>query len=196
MLRNTTMRVAAPPNPRLQRTPSAPLSRKPLGGRSGLLTAVAAALLVFSCDKEAKRAPVVVRNPDYIVARPIRREPDAEHTLRVEFPYAGAGYGYASAVPLLDLHSINILGATFAGGRTSIVGEATIWLPLTPEASQRLETWSAEHKGDYLGIFLRGKLVAVPQIKASIGGGIPLRVPSKTEGDVVIRELRNGGATQ
>jgi hypothetical protein len=167
-----------------------------LGGRRGLLAAVVSALLVFSCDKEAKHAPVVVRNPDYIVVRPIRREPDAEHTVQVEFPYAGAGYGYASAAPLLDLHSINILGATFAGGRTSIVGEATIWLPLTPEGSRRLEAWSAEHMGDYLGIFLRSKLVDVPQIKASIGGGIPLRVPSKTEGDLVMRELRNGGATQ
>ena len=192
------MSVSRPPNPRLQRTRAvrSPLSRQPLGGRNGLLAAVVSVLLVFSCDKEAKRAPVVVRNPEYIVVRPIRREPDAEHTLRVEFPYAGAGYGYASAAALLDLRSIDVLGATFAGGRTSIVGEATIWLPLTPEASRRLEAWSAEHKGDYLGIFLRGKLVAVPQIKGSIGGGIPLRVPGKTEGDLVIRELRNGGATQ
>jgi hypothetical protein len=158
--------------------------------------ALVLALLAFSCDKEAERAPVVVSNPDYIVVRPTRREPDAEHTVRVEFPYAGAGYGYASAAPLLDLRSIYIPGVTFAGGRTSVVGEATIWLPLTSEASQRLETWSTEHKGDYLGIFLRGKLVAVPEIKTSFGGGIPLRVPSKTEGDLVIRELRNGGAAQ
>lgn len=165
-------------------------------GISGLLAAVVSALLAFSCAEEAKRAPVIVRNPDYIVVRPIKRKPDAEHMLRVEFPYAGAGYGYASAAPLLDLNSINIGGVTFAGGRTSVVGEATIWLPLTPEASQRLETWSTQHTGDYLGIFLKGKLVAVPQIKASIGGGIPLRVSSKTEGDLVIRELRSGGATQ
>ena len=168
----------------------------PLGARSSLFAAVASALLVCSCDKEAVRAPVVVSNPDYVVVRPIKREPDAEHTLRVEFPYAGAGYGYASAAPLLDLNSINIPGVAFAGGRTSIVGEATIWLPLTPEASQRLETWSTEHEGDSLGIFLRGKLVAVPQVKTSFGGGIPLRVPSKAEGDLVIRELRNGGAAQ
>jgi hypothetical protein len=185
------------PNPRLQRARlRSPLSRKTLGDRRGLLAVVVSTLSVFSCDNEAKRAPVVVRNPDYIVVRPVKREPDAEHTLRVEFPYAGAGYGYASAEPLLDLHSINIVGVTFAGGRTSVVGEATIWLPLTPEARQRLETWSAQHTGDYLGIFLRGKLVAVPQIKTSIGGGIPLRVQSKMEGDLVMRELRNGGATE
>ena len=192
-----TVRGRNRPTPRLQPTCSARLrssvSRKRLGARSGLLAAAVSALLVPSCGKEAERAPVAVRNPDYIVVRPIKGEPDAEHTLRVDFPYAGAGYGYASAAPLLDLHSINIPGVTFAGGRTSTVGEATLWLPLTPEASQRLETWSTEHKGDSLGIFLRGKLVAVPQVKTSIGGGIPLRVAGKTEGDLVLRELHNGG---
>ena len=166
------------------------------GARSGLLAAVVSALLLLSCGKEAERSPVAVRNPDYIVVRPIKREPDTEHTLLVEFPYAGAGHGYASAAPLLDLRSINIPGVTFAGGRTSVVGEATLWLPLTPEASQRLETWATEHKGDFLGVFLRGKLVAVPQVKSSFGGGIPLRVASKTEGDLVLKELRNGGAAQ
>jgi len=184
------------PDTRLQPAPlTSPQSRRPLGAPSGLLAAMVLALLVFfSCDREAECAPVVVSNPDYVVVRPIKREPDAEHTLRVEFPYAGAGYGYAAATPLLDLRSIDIPGATFAGGRTSVVGEATIWLPLTSEASQRLEAWSTEHKGDFLGIFLRGKLVAVPQVKTSFGGGIPLRVPSKMEGDLVLRELRNGGA--
>jgi hypothetical protein len=156
------------------------------------LAAAVSALLLLSCGREAERAPVAVRNPDYLVVRPIQREPDAEHTLPVEFPFSG----YASAAPLLDLRSINIPGVTFAGGRTSVVGEATLWLPLTPEGSQRLETWSAAHKGDSLGIFLRGKLVAVPQIKGSFGGGIPLRVASKTEGDLVLKELRNGGAAQ
>lgn len=191
--------MSTPPNPPPQRLRSgplrSPLSRKQFGGPGSVLAAAVSALLALSCESDAKRAPVVVRNRDYIVARPIRREPDAEHTLRVEFPYVGSGYGYASAAPLLDLNSINIPGVTFAGGRTSVVGEATIWLPLTPEASRRLETWSAEHKGDYLGIFLRGKLVAVPQIRASFGGGIPLRVQSKAEGDLVISEVRSGGAT-
>jgi len=189
----------SPPNTALQRTrsapPRSPLSFKTLGGGGSVLAGALSVLLAFSCESDAKRAPVVVRNRDYIVARPIRREADAEHTLRVEFPYGGAGYGYASRVPLLDLNSINIPGVTFAGGRTSVVGEATIWLPLTPEASRRLETWSAEHEGDYLGIFLRGRLVAVPQIKGSFGGGIPLRVPSKAEGDLVISEVRGGGVS-
>ncbi len=194
-------RGMAPPNKRVQRTRSSaspPCSRRmrrPFGGRSGAIAVVTSALLVFACHK-AKPAHVIVRNPDYLVVRPIKREADAEHTAPVELPYSGAGFGFASASVLLDLNSIDLGAVTFAGGRTSIAGEATIWLPLTPEASQRLEAWSAQHAGDYLGVFLRGKLVAAPQIKSGIGGGIPLRVSSKSEGDLVLRELRSGGVAQ
>jgi hypothetical protein len=164
--------------------------------RSGAVAIAAWATLFLACGEAAKPARVVVRNPDYLVARSITREADAEHTMRVELPYSGAGYGFASDATLLDLNSIDLAAVAFAGGRTSLVGEAAIWLPLTPEASQRLEAWSAAHAGEYLGIFLKGRLVAAPQIKSRIGGGIPLRVPSKSEGDVVLRELRSGGAAQ
>jgi preprotein translocase subunit SecD len=155
------------------------------------------ALLVCACQKQdAKPAHVIARNPGYLVVRPIKREADAEHTARVEIPYSGAGYGFASSSVLLDLNSVDLGAVTYAGGRTSIAGEATIWLPLTPEGSRRLAAWSGQHAGDYLGIFLKGKLVAAPRIEARIGGGIPLRVPSKREGDLVLEELRNGGATR
>ena len=77
-----------------------------------------------------------------------------------------------------------------------MVGEATIWLPLTPEGSRRLEEWSTHAEGDFLGIFLKGKLVAAPQVKSKLSGGIPLRVTSKSEGDSVLKELRSGGATE
>ena len=167
-----------------------------LGGvrRNGAVAIAAWAILFLACGEAAKPARVVVRNPDYLVARSITREADAEHTIRVELPYSGAGYGFASDATLLDLNSIDLAAVAFAGGRTSLAGEATIWLPLTPEASQRLEAWSAEHAGAYLGIFLKGKLVAAPQIKSRIGGGIPLRVAGKSEGDAVLRELRSGGS--
>ena len=137
-----------------------------------------------------------MRNPDYFVARPIQREADAEHTSRVDLPYSGAGYGFASDAALLDLNSIVLDGVAFSGGRTSLAGEAALWLPLTPEGSRRLEAWSAAHTGEYLGLFLKGKLVSAPKIKSQIGGGIPLRVASKSEGDLVLKELRSGGAAQ
>lgn len=157
---------------------------------------LAAVLLAYACQKaEPRPAHIIVRNPDYLVVRSIRREGDADHMTRVQLPYSGAGYGFASTSALLDLTSFDLGGATFAGGRTSVVGEATIWLPLTPDASRRLEDWSAGHVGDYLGIFLKGRLVAAPQIRSKMGGGLPLRVPSKSDGDVVLRELRSGGAT-
>jgi hypothetical protein len=171
----------------------------PLVRRIGATAIVASGLLAIACHKhkeEAEPARVVVQNPDYLVVRPIKRDADAEHTTRVELPYSGAGYGFASDTALLDLSSINVGAVDFAGGRTSLAGEATLWLPLTPEASQRLEAWSAEHAGEYLGIFLKGKLVAALEIKSRIGGGIPLRVSSKSEGDAVLRELRGGGATR
>jgi hypothetical protein len=189
------------PNMRVQRTRSAslrsPLTRGPLGRRSRPVAVAASALLFLACQKEGS-TPVqaVVRNPEYLVVRSITREADAEHTTRVEFPYAGAGYGFASTVALLDLNSIELGAVGFAGGRTSVAGEATLWLPLTAGGTQRLEDWSAHHEGDYLGIFLRGKLVAVPRIESKIGRGIPLRVRSKSEGDVVMHELQNGGAVQ
>jgi len=157
----------------------------------------ASALFGFAChERGAHPRQVVVRNPEYFAARPIQREADAEHTILVELPYSGAGAGYAADAPLLDLNSIVLEGVEFSGGRTSLVGEATLWLPLKPEASRRLEAWSAQHTGEYLGIFLKGKLVSAPQIKSRISGGIPLRVPSKSEGDVVLKELRDGGAAQ
>jgi hypothetical protein len=159
--------------------------------------ALAAVLLVGACrEPEAASASVSVRDPEYLVVRPIRSERDAEYTIPVDLPYAGAGFGFASSQALLDLNSVELGSVAFAGGRTSIVGEATIWLPLKPEASRRLEAWSSEHTGDYLGIFLKGRLVAAPRIRSRIGGGIPLRVPSKSEGDVVLRELRAGGARE
>ncbi len=156
----------------------------------------ALAIQFLACGEATKPMRVVVRNPEYLVVRSITREADAEHTRPVELPYSGAGYGFASDTVLLDLNAIDLGAATFAGGRTSLVGEAAIWLPLTPEASRRLDAWSAGHAGEYLGIFLKGKLVSAPRITSRIGGGIPLRVRSKTEGDVVLRELRSGGATQ
>ena len=137
-----------------------------------------------------------MRNANYIVVRSITREADAEHTTRVELPYAGAGYGFASSSPLLDLNSFDLGAAAFAGGRTSIAGEATIWLPLTAEGSRRLAAWSGQNVGGYLGIFLRGQLVAAPRVTSQLGGGIPLRVASKREGDVVLEELHNGGAAR
>jgi hypothetical protein len=155
--------------------------------------AVAAALVAAGCRRQETPAPVVVRNPDYVVVRTIRLEPDAEHLTRVDFPSSAAGYGYASSSALLDLNSFDLAAAAFAGGRTSIVGEATIWLPLTPEGSRRLDEWSSAHPGEHLGVFLKGRLVEAPQVRGAFGGGIPLRVSGKTEGDVVLKELRNGG---
>ena len=154
----------------------------------------AALLLTTACARTDVPERVAVRNPDYLVVRTIAREADAEHGMRVDLPYAGAGYGYASTAPLFDLTAVDAARATFAGGRTSLAGEATIWLPLTAEGRARLEAWSSTHAGDRLGIFLDGRLVAAPQIKTAIGGGIPLRVESKGEGDAVLARLRNGGA--
>lgn len=160
------------------------------------LAAVSACVVLAACGGEGASSPVAVRNPEYLVVRPIRREADAEHTIRVDLPLSGGGSGFAATSPLLDLSSFNPAAATFSGGRTSIVGEATIWLPLTAEGSRRLEAWS-EHAGDdLLGIFLKGKLVAAPHVNGPIGGGIPLRVSGKSEGDRVLKELRNGGVAE
>ncbi len=159
---------------------------------------LAAASLAIGCGRsETSRpsAPVVVRNPDYLVVRTIRREADAEHVERVELSMAGGGYGFVSTTPLLDLNAFDLAAAEFAGGRTSVVGEAAIWLPLKPDARRRLEEWSSAHQGDSLGIYLKGRLVSAPKVQGTIGAGIPLRVSSKSEGDIVLGELRNGGAT-
>lgn len=126
--------------------------------------------------------------------RSIRREPDAEHTLRVELPFSGAGYGFASSAKLLDLNSFDLGAVAFAGGRTSIAGEATLWLPLSPEGRRRLAAWSESHTGDDFGIFVKGRLAAAPRIQTPVGSGIPLRVASKREGDEILEELRHGGA--
>ena len=158
-----------------------------------VLALAASVFFAAGCARQEAQTPVVVRNPDYLVVRPIRREADAQHTIRVELPYSGAGYGFASAEALLDLNSFNLAAAGFSGGRTSVVGEAMIWLPLTGEGSRRLEAWSSGTGEKRLGIFLNGKLVAAPEIKSAIGGGIPLRVASKSEGNRVLEELRNGG---
>ena len=141
---------------------------------------------------------MAIRNPEYLVVRTITREPDAAQTIPVDLPEAGAGYGFASTEPLLDLSSCEPGAAAFSGGRTSVVGEAMIWLPLTPEGSRRLESWSRrpERQYQYLGIFLRGRLIAAPRVTTPLSGGIPLRVASKGEGDRVLRELRNGGVTE
>jgi hypothetical protein len=167
------------------------------GRRPGAVAGVAWTLFALACHKEEPRpAHVIVRNPDYLVVRSIRREADAEHTNRVDLPSSGAGYGFASSSTLLDLNSFELGAVDFAGGRTSVAGEATLWLPLTPAGSRRLEAWSSHPDGDFLGIFLKGELVAAPQIKGKIGGGIPLRVAGKREGDLVLKELRNGGTTE
>jgi hypothetical protein len=162
-----------------------------------LIATLAAASIAIACGRsEASRpaGPVVVRNPDYLVVRTIRREADAEHVEPVELSMAGGGFGFVSTTPLLDLNAFDLAAAEFAGGRTSVVGEAAIWLPLKPEARRRMEEWSSAHPGDYLGIYRNGRLVSAPKIQGTIGAGIPLRVSSKSEGDIVLGELRNGGA--
>ena len=112
--------------------------RRPLGHAIGAVAVAASALFAFACHKEAANPVRVVRNPGYFTARPIQREADAEHTILVELPYSGAGAGYAADAPLLDLDSIVLDAVAFSGGRTSLAGEATLWLPLKPEASRRL----------------------------------------------------------
>jgi len=166
-------------------------------GRRVVLALMSSAVLAWGCPGDgAAPSRVVVRNPEYLVVRSIRREADAEHTDRVALPHAGAGYGFASPTVLLDLRSFDLGAVNFAGGRTSMAGEATLWLPLTPEGSRRLEDWSARHAVDYLGIFLEGRLVGAPQVEGRIGGGLPLRVASKRDGDAVLETLRRGGAPQ
>jgi hypothetical protein len=158
--------------------------------------AVVGGLTVLGCQRQETAAPVIVRDPSYLVVRPIRREADAEHTIPVDLPDAGAGYGFASTTPLLDLSSFELGRVEYAGGRTSVVGEATIWMPLTPEGSRRLQEWSSSHVGEHLGMFLKGKLVSAPVVRSAVSGGVPLAVPSKSEGDRVLKELRNGGAPE
>ena len=53
----------------------------------GLVGLLAFALAAWAChERETKPKTVVVRNPDYLVVRPIRREADAEHSLLVDLP--------------------------------------------------------------------------------------------------------------
>jgi hypothetical protein len=95
----------------------------------------------------------------------------------------------------LDLRSFDAAEARFAGGRTSIVGAASLWVPLTAEASPRLAAWAARAaEGERLGVFLDGRLVAAPRSREATGGGVFVPVSSKSDGDRVLRELRNGGA--
>jgi hypothetical protein len=157
-----------------------------------------ASLLLSACSRPEPPVHVEVRNPEYLVVRTITRAPDAEHAIPVELPYAEVRQGFASNAELLDLRSCEPGGATFAGGRTSVVGEATIWLPLTAEGSRRLEAWSSrpERADQYLGIFLRGRLIAAPRVTSRLSGGLPLRVAGKSEGDRVLRELRRGGIAE
>jgi len=159
------------------------------------LLAILAVLLAAGCQ-DAPAGPVAVRNPDYLVARPIRREADAEHTIRVDLPMAGGGYGFAATAPLLDMSSFDLGRSKFFGDRTSTVGPAAIWIPVRPEASARLQQWSARAAtdGDLLGLFLNGKLVSAPRMHTAVGGGIVVPVASKSDGDAVLRALRNGGA--
>ena len=172
--RHECLGSAAAPNLRVQRTRpyaslrGSPLTRRPLGGR----------LLAVACREQgAKPGPAIVRNPGYRVVRSIMREADSEHTERVELPYAGAGYGFASSSALLDL-SVGLGAVTLAGGRTSVGGEAAIWPP-TPEASCFLEAWLRRQV--LSGHIAEGKLVSAPRIKSSVGGGMPLTASSKSE---------------
>jgi hypothetical protein len=153
-----------------------------------VLTLLAAA----SCGDRTP-APVVVRDPSYVVVRPIRREPDAEHTIQVDLPMAGGGYGFASAAPLLDMSSFDLARAEFAGGRTSTVGSATIWLPVTAEGNRRLQEWFSRSRGEMLGVYVKHRLVAAPTVNG-VGGGIFIPVPNKADGSVLLKELRNGGS--
>lgn len=164
------------------------------GASLALVSLALAAALAGSCGGEAS-APVAVRDPNYIVVRPIRRDADAEHTIQVELPSARGGYGFAASSPLFDLRSFDVGEARFAGGRTSIVGAASLWLPLTTDAGAKLAAWSARaaETGERLGVFLEGRLVAAPSARDATGGGIFVPVASKDEGDRVLKRLRNGG---
>jgi len=156
----------------------------------GRLAWIAATLPLVACGGRPP-GPVAVRDAGYLVARPIQSVGDATHTIQVELPDRRPGF--AATEPLLDMSSFDLRAAEFAGGRTSVVGEASIWVPLKPEARPRFADWVAHADGDVLGIFLRGKLVTAPRVRDPIGG-ILVPVKGKGEGDRVLAELRNGGA--
>ena len=64
-----------------------PVPRRRSGVRVGAVGALAWALAGLACQKPgAEASRVVVRNPDYLVVRPIRREADAEHPIQVDLP--------------------------------------------------------------------------------------------------------------
>src|SRR5262249_2784964 len=179
----SVMRIAFPP----RRKCGFAVHPSPPPCRVSRAATLAWVCLALACSKPP--APIVVRNPEYLVLRPIARLADAEHTIPIELPYAGAGYGFASAAALLDLSAFQPGAAGSSGGRAGVGGEATFGLPLPPEGARRLEEWSSQAKagGQYLGIFLRGKLIAAPEVRGPVGGGIPLRVANKIEGDRVLR---------
>jgi hypothetical protein len=151
---------------------------------------LAIAAVAVGCVEKTS-GPVVVRDAGYLVARPIRSIGDAAHTIQVDLP--NGRLGFAATEPLIDMNSLDLRAAGFAGGRTSVVGEASIWVPLKPEARPRFADWVAHADGDLLGVFLRGRLVTAPHVKDPIGG-IFVPVKGKAEGDRVLAELRNGGA--
>lgn len=147
---------------------------------------------LVACDGGRPRA-VVVRDPSYLLVRTIHLERDATHTVPVQLPASGGGFGFASSAPLFDLNAFDLAHAEFAGGRTSVVGEAALWVPLKPEQRPLLAQWLAHDGGDVLGVFVDGRLVAAPHVKDAIGG-IFVPVHGKTEGDAVLARLRRGGA--
>ena len=189
------------PNKRVQRTRSSasrhrsPLTRKSLGSQRAIVALFMVGALAFACrTHESRPAPVIVRDPGYLVARPLSWKEDPDHGLRVSVKYTSVGYAFAANRPLLDMNSF-ILGEARVDSQKDAMGAVRLWLPVTRAGTQSLATWSGQNVGEHLGIFVESRLVQVVGIKSPLTvEGIPVTFQNGEEAKAVLERLKMGGA--
>lgn len=168
----------------------------------GVLVAISPKILRRTVAATTRRIsnvspPVVVTNPDYLVVRSLRLESDADHPTRVDLPYAGAGYAFASREKLLDLNDFVLTDVRFmtkdVEGRP--LDRPSLLIPLKSLSGQKFSKWTSGHVGLKVGIFLAGKLIEAPEIRSRIDAAIPITsIPDQVGAKNVLGVLQRGGS--
>lgn len=160
---------------------------------------IGAAIVVVlgaSCDGpagEVSGPPIAIVDPDYVVLRPVTRNPTAGAASAVVH---GQTVYFQPAERILDLRQLDPRTAEVQESSGPSASHA-VFISTTPEGGEALREWTSAHLKQQLGVFLDGRLISAPVVQSPISDTIVLHGDfTKPEAEAVLGRLRRGGSSK